>query len=88
MNEDFSKGLNKTLGFFLEMKIYGDVENPLEESLREKFLNQLTKFKISDGRTNIKISELELVYEIPSFDFEGLKKIAKKRIKKRGKDNE
>lgn len=86
INED--RGLIKMVGLFLEIKIYGDPLNPLEDSLREKFERQIKNLKLGDGRTKFKVSELKEMYSLEGIDFHSLKKIAKLTIKKRGKDNE
>jgi len=86
INEDI--GLVKRLGFFLEIKIYGDPFNPLEDSLRKKFEWQIKKLNIGDGRTTIKVSELKEMYSLEGVDFHNLKKRAKRTIKKRGEGNE
>lgn len=56
INED--RGLIKKIGFFLEIKVYGDPSNPLEDSLREKFERQIKNLKLGDGRTKFIVSEL------------------------------
>lgn len=57
INED--RGLIKKINFFLEIKVYGDPCNPLEDSLREKFERQIKTLSIGDGRTKFKVSELK-----------------------------
>lgn len=56
INEE--RGLVKKLTFFLEIGIYGDPFNPLEDSLREKFERQIKNLKLGDGRTKIKVHSL------------------------------
>jgi len=57
VNED--RGLLKTLYYTLQIKVFGDKWNPLEDSLKEKFERQIKNLKLGDGRTFFKISELK-----------------------------
>jgi len=52
------RGLIKKIDFFLEISVFGDWSNPLEDSLREKFERQIKNLKIGDGRTFLKVSAL------------------------------
>lgn len=81
-------GRIRTVGFLLVLKVYGDPGNDEgEEVLRARFERELKKLKVGDGRTRLKVSELEEMFNICFTDGDVIE-VAKKRIRRRKKEYE
>lgn len=63
---DGDLGLIRIVGYFLQVKVYGDDTSLTENQLREKFERLITHTNIGDGAQRIKVSELSIIFEASS----------------------
>jgi len=64
VNED--RGVIEIIGYYLEVKVRGQVASLTEDQLRDKFETLIRRTNIGDGMQGIKVSELTRIYKAGS----------------------